>query len=91
MSRLCSVVCLTIFALCAGCAKPEVRLLVPEIPETLRDCPKGPEIAEALDQKGVALLLLDLDAAHHECRTKLRAVNRILIDAQATPGESESN
>lgn len=72
----------------SGCARKvekvpvvQIERLAPEIPTTLRQCKKVPEIpGEEATQKNVATFLVDLLEAYEDCESKHRTVVGVIDD-----------
>ncbi len=64
-----------------ACARtvPEIRVERPAVPAQLLDCPDAPPVPGAdATQRTVGLWILDLSAAHAECRDKLGRVRGLV-------------
>lgn len=79
---LCSSVLLT------ACAEPEPRLVTrvevvkPEVPPQLTDCAEAPAVPVDPTQADVAGYILDLFAAHGDCRDRLHALVRVMTTGE---------
>lgn len=73
--------------------QPRTVYVSAQIPESLRDCRKAPQWAgyesraraaqRYASQSEVSEFIATLSAAHQDCRTKLAAVNRLLVKVEA--------
>ncbi|MDD2860222.1 MAG: hypothetical protein PHI71_04010 [Acidiphilium sp.] len=81
---------IVICALLAGCAAPppvtitKIKLVQPDIPAALLDCPGDPVVPVAARQSQVAAYIAQLWEAHAICANHLGAVRRTLQATAST-------
>lgn len=79
-----SPLCFAVLLMGCGARPAELVAVTPEVPGQLLTCAQSPAVpGPDATQRAVGIFVVDLHAAHRECRERLHAVGRILVQGWA--------